>query len=345
MSELTPSSIATLALDNFFRSLKNVESRTFRLARQQVPADMLKPALYDTSDAPSHMFAEPKSRPPPQPLGSLHLQASVGEYLGHGHSSTVFALENVHLSDAPTDAQVPELVVKIARINRVTSLIRETWYYDEMQILQGVALPRCYGYFETTLSADADEKELLHRLFKKFPAEVDGEHNAALNRDTLIGPLHPVLEERRTRRDILAVLVMERLGSRLPIGLPVPEETRQDIMGLYEEIGYFCVDNSRDVRVQNILRAPSSPPGLPSVPSPFTQRVHNWRMIDFEFAVQTNLSNFTLDYRYYVQVKGMFRDIEEDTEEEYENLIEDEDGGEDWYDSGDDEGDDDSSSD
>lgn len=222
----TPSSAATLTLDNFFRSLKNAESRTFRLTRQQVPANMLKPALCDMSDAPSHFFAEPKPRPPPQPLGSLHLQVSVGDYLGHGHSSVVFALEGIHLSDAPTGAQVLELVVKVARINRVTSLIRETWYYDEMEVLQGVALPRCYGYFEATLSTDADEKELLHRLFKKFPAEVDEDHNAALNRDTLIGPLHPVLEERRTRRDILAVLVMERLGSRLPIGLPVPEETR-----------------------------------------------------------------------------------------------------------------------
>lgn len=75
------------------------------------------------------------------------------------------------------------------------------------------------------------------------------------------------------------------------------------------------------------------------------QRVHNWRLIDFEFAMQTNLSIFNLEYLYLVEIKGMFRDIEEDTEEEYENLIEDEDGGEDWYDSGDDEGDDDSSSD
>lgn len=45
-----------------------------------------------------------------------------------------------------------------------------------------------------------------------------------------------------------------------------------------------------DIRYDNILQAPLSPPGLPSLPSPITQRTYGWRLIDFEMAFKVNHS-------------------------------------------------------
>lgn len=58
---------------------------------------------------------------------------------------------------------------------------------------------------------------------------------------------------------------------------------------MYEELGYRHVYHE-DVRYQNILRASPSPSALPSLPSPYTQRTHNWRVIDFDNSKKTAAS-------------------------------------------------------
>ena len=45
-----------------------------------------------------------------------------------------------------------------------------------------------------------------------------------------------------------------------------------------------------DWRRPNVVYAPKSPPGLPSLPSPLLDRVFKYRLIDLEDAVVTNLS-------------------------------------------------------
>ncbi len=45
-----------------------------------------------------------------------------------------------------------------------------------------------------------------------------------------------------------------------------------------------------DWRYANIVYAPKSPPGLPSLPSPLHKRVFKYRFIDLEDAVLTNVS-------------------------------------------------------
>lgn len=44
-----------------------------------------------------------------------------------------------------------------------------------------------------------------------------------------------------------------------------------------------------DWRYANIVYAPKSPPGLPSLPSPLFSRVFKYRLIDLEDAVVTNI--------------------------------------------------------
>lgn len=45
-----------------------------------------------------------------------------------------------------------------------------------------------------------------------------------------------------------------------------------------------------DIRYQNMLRAPESPPGLPGLVCPIHERVHEWRVIDLEHAKESNLT-------------------------------------------------------
>ena len=53
-----------------------------------------------------------------------------------------------------------------------------------------------------------------------------------------------------------------------------------------------------DVRYQNILRAPSGPGSLPSLPSPWTHDVYEWRIVDFHSATKTNLGFTLLSSKY-----------------------------------------------
>ena len=83
--------------------------------------------------------------------------------------------------------------MKIARLNRVTCLMREDWFYDEMECLQGSSILRCYGYFEME-QLDEPAQSALRKLAREYPSEDDDRDiNPALEKDKSIGPLHPLL--------------------------------------------------------------------------------------------------------------------------------------------------------
>ena len=99
------------------------------------------------------------ARPPPR--NRPHLSLELGECLGSGRTAVVYAARIVEIapggsaSDCPKPTvQDPELCVKIARPNRSRTLAREAWVYDQHGPLQGVCVPRCYGFFSATLSAE-----------------------------------------------------------------------------------------------------------------------------------------------------------------------------------------------
>lgn len=192
-----------------------------------MPLDLLRAHLITYMPKYARFYTElPTRRPSTQPpAGSGRLEASLGDYLGHGHSGVVFSLKNVNVLEVASGTVVPPLVVKIARLNRVTSLMREAWFYDEMECLQGASIARCYGYFEMELR-DNSAKTTLQRLASKYPSSDFRDMNPVLQRDTILGPLHPLLDERSRQRDVLAILILERLGLPLPLGQPVLQETR-----------------------------------------------------------------------------------------------------------------------
>ncbi|KAI0060769.1 hypothetical protein BV25DRAFT_1827658 [Artomyces pyxidatus] len=278
------------------------------LHRITAPLNLTTP-VYQPRPSPSFtrlLFESVPERPPSRlpPPRQVHLSAHLGEFIGDGHSSIVFALDTPQLDGVPSDQHaIPRLVVKIARSNRLAALARDAWFYDEMECLQGSAIARCYGWFEVELSSGQSVP-----AWSEHPAEDPNEHDYALDRDTNV---HPDQLKRSARRDVLSVLVLERLGDRLPPGQH-PDSVKSDVMSLYADVSYLAIGIAEDVRRHNILEAPHHEPYLPSLPSPFTNRIHMWRVVDFEFALKTNFTPIQLKSNYQGHVKHMFQDAEDE---------------------------------
>lgn len=132
-----------------------------------------------------------------------------------------------------------------------------------MDRLQGVAIPRCYGYFETVVPIGSSIEEALRRLAQRYYNEEDGEDNLILAKDRLVG-LHELVEERCQRRDIIAVPVLEKLGPRLSPSQEITRKTKQvlallfqtirshltfrkDLESVFEDLAHLCIDSQSRV--------------------------------------------------------------------------------------------------
>ncbi|KAI0060202.1 hypothetical protein BV25DRAFT_1827999 [Artomyces pyxidatus] len=310
---LPQNAIKTVTLEGVVEKNATHELVPAVLHRMSAPLDFV-PSCYDPrpNQSPSWvktLLESVPERPPsrlPQP-GTSQLHGHLARFLGDGRSGIVFELDNVQLDGVPPDPlSVPRLVVKIARANRLAALAREAWFYDEMECLQGSTIPRCYGWFEMQLSPGQTVP-----AWKAHPAEDATEEDYALDNDKMFGTVHPDQLARTARRDVIFVLLLEQLGPRMPLG-PLPESDKTDITSLYEDISHLGIAVVQDIRFQNILQAPQYEPCLPSLPSPFTNRVHSWRKIDFELAVKTNLTLWQLSTDYKPELKDMFEDAELD---------------------------------
>ncbi|TFK29451.1 hypothetical protein FA15DRAFT_752583 [Coprinopsis marcescibilis] len=103
----------------------------------------------------------PPSRKPsqlPEPASNV-LTLRLGDVLGSGQCAQVLAAEALRLTGPhlrllyPQSPHLPELVVKFAHPDRADALAHEAAMYEEMEILQGVSIPRCYGLFtDSTVS-------------------------------------------------------------------------------------------------------------------------------------------------------------------------------------------------
>lgn len=70
----------------------------------------------------------------------------------------------------------------------------------------------------------------------------------------------------------------------------------------------LTITDIHDIRLQHILEAPACPPGLPSLPSPFSNKTHSWRLIDFELAQKVNYSVRLLRQDYRSDLAGVYED-------------------------------------
>lgn len=73
------------------------------------------------------------------------LNMKIGDCIGSGRTSFVFEVEPVCLP--PSESSIPALVAKFGLPGFGKFLLREAWFYEEMQTLQGQVIPSCYGLY------------------------------------------------------------------------------------------------------------------------------------------------------------------------------------------------------
>lgn len=112
-----------------------------------LPEDFIKPIdVYVKVDGeipmPARKLMVQSSNPSIfQDLPSI-LDMKIGDCIGSGRSSRVFDAEPLS-----PDSRLPPLVAKFGIPGFNKFILREAWFYEEMQTLQGKVIPQCYGLY------------------------------------------------------------------------------------------------------------------------------------------------------------------------------------------------------
>lgn len=213
--------------------------------RKSLPVDLVDifphPAIADELEPPFEEDVAPDG-PPPRRASSLpppahaKLSFSLGKVVGSGRSGVVFEAVNPIISTGPDSSTptpagyLPPLVVKVSRQLRCQSVVREAWFYEEMECLQGVAIARYYGCYELKLQQEwrvhAWEDPPCRNNDKKFDFVPDfNQYPISALREAGIAP-HPMLTELVKEYNSVYVTVLERLGPKLPTGIQTPQDVR-----------------------------------------------------------------------------------------------------------------------
>ncbi|CAL1706342.1 unnamed protein product [Somion occarium] len=251
----------------------------------------------------------PSKLPPP---GDMTLHLSLGTKIGRGRVGRVYeaTVDLKQSSPELTNMVLPPLVVKVSRRHDAKRLAREAFYYEEMECLQGCAIPRYYGLYQTTIPPATDFLPWTHDKVNRRPGR-HGDYSDESDSESESEPeskssdkdddddaededadsqVYSSDEEELPTPTILSILILERVGGRIPLRKPLSDDVHEDIHTIYADFGRLGVDHC-DIRYFNILRAPSSSESpLPSLPSPFTQRTYNWRVVDFDNACKSNMN-------------------------------------------------------
>ena len=187
--------------------------------------EVLLPSMYLPERKPPQC---PPSALPPD--GNLTLSCVLDESVGNGSSGVVYGTKSqdvrgpagaeVKIQALPSEDgyRLPQLVLKMGRQQRCANLAREAWFYEDMECLQGVAVPRCYGLFSAKIPTV--QQSLLRPW--NYESARDTDFMPSLNwRDPLLDSrLRALLSEHET----LYVLVLEKLGGKLPINEPISDD-------------------------------------------------------------------------------------------------------------------------
>ncbi|GJJ15373.1 hypothetical protein Clacol_009649 [Clathrus columnatus] len=135
-------------------------------------------------------------RPPSNlpPAENKHLFVVLGELLGNGrvgtvHDATLLTHQN---------AELPPLVIKISRHRCSENMEKEAWFYEELEQIQGIAVPQCYGFFQAQIEEGSEVSTW----------KVD---STAESNDSTKTPEYP------SDPTLLSILLLERLGERMPL--------------------------------------------------------------------------------------------------------------------------------
>lgn len=176
----------------------------------------------------------------------------VGRCIAVGRCGLAFEIEPVGLPSNAPNAKLPPLIAKIGRQHYSKWLLRECWFYEEMQSLQGTIIPWCYGLYHARIPVTPEcaflpwiegwrrslyrgrtvDIETLVRVYEEYDGK-DDDDKKELERDKYIlqdlggfrekyADLVKQFEDENQsgqRTTAVTILVLERLGGAyLPLG-------------------------------------------------------------------------------------------------------------------------------
>ncbi|KIM36118.1 hypothetical protein M413DRAFT_449432 [Hebeloma cylindrosporum] len=216
---------------------------------------------------------------------NCRLRLTLVKRIGEGGTSTVYSA----VVRSPTNFDLPETVcVKVAKWSRNRSLAREAWYYEQLsreENCEGIATPRCFGFFEMS---SVDPPEAVDRTIIPWKCLEYGDEEDILRED-FVNLGNFLLDEHGLTQNsswygftqdeppTVCVLVLEELGAPYPAPL-MDDEALRDIREILEDLAHIGIVH-RDARYNNVLR--SLVTDSKSLCSRH-QRIHNWRLIDFD---------------------------------------------------------------
>lgn len=175
------------------------------------------------NSGPSRRSGNPDHKPNPtyKAMDNEPLHVMLGNVIGSGFSGVIF---EALVIDQDARRQLPTLLAKVSRHQRRGHMAREKWMYDELWPLQGVAIPHCYGWFETEIepSEDVWGRSLNISLSSDIapagplsppPRGLNGNNDG---KDTELPlPWSNTLDAFAAVTDRISILLIERVGDRL----------------------------------------------------------------------------------------------------------------------------------
>jgi hypothetical protein len=209
----TSNNISSLVVRDVART-ENGQLASLIFKRVHLPPDLVLPIVFGCRCKVIPCKCDSKSVPPrlviraPPPSANIDLELNLGHVIDVHHSGVV------HATSLSTDEfrTTSQFAFKFASRHRNKNILREAWFYDELQSLHGATVPRCYGYFHAILPAnwtvvpwqdprsEDNDGELPDDAFKPL-----GEFNMAY-RSVLA---------RFERGHCLGLILLERLGEPL----------------------------------------------------------------------------------------------------------------------------------
>ena len=180
------------------------------LTLRRIPTEPTEPLIHDP---PGVIGPEPPTRPLSQlpPPGNLRLTVHAIKVIGGGRVGKICeAVVKYNASSQETRGMLlPPLIAKVSRPWKTDALAREGFYYEELEYLQGSVVPRYYGVYEATIPDDCN-----FLLWKK---DIESEEANRQDRIKKTGCPYPP----PPRPTLVRVLLLERVGERIPLGKPL----------------------------------------------------------------------------------------------------------------------------
>lgn len=169
--------------------------------------------------------------PPP---GHLSLHLHIHDKIGRGRAGGVYGVTIDFDKSSPEIATlaIPPLVAKISRPGQHTRVQHEAYYYEEMECIQGVVIPRCYGFFTGDVPVDFSLVPPIENSSRDSTRDDAAPNEGTSNdeRDQRSDESSPrdqrSYEPSPGGRIPVSMLLLERLGDRLPVGKKLPDDIK-----------------------------------------------------------------------------------------------------------------------